>query len=229
MSQQAATILISAIRTKPDLVLCAATGNSPAGLYRQLTTEAIRNAALFRDLRLVKLDEWGGTQAESPHSCEYYLSEHLVGPLQVSADRYLSFRNDPEDPEVECKRVQTELNRIGPIDLCILGIGKNGHLGFNEPAAYLQADCHVARLSDTSMQHKMIEQAEERPAYGLTLGMGAIMQSRKVLLLISGAQKEAAVEAFLSGKISTALPASLLWLHPDVVCLIDDSSIGVES
>jgi len=105
--------------------------------------------------------------------------------------------------------------------LCILGIGKNGHLGFNEPAKYLNPYTHIAKLSAATLQHSMARRMSERPDCGLTLGMSEIMQSKKILLLISGKDKEATIDEFLTGKISTHLPASFLWLHPNVTCLFD--------
>jgi galactosamine-6-phosphate isomerase len=113
------------------------------------------------------------------------------------------------------------VEKEGPIDICILGLGRNGHLALNEPAEWLQPFCHVAALTEESLQHPMIADMESKPTYGLTLGMQEILHSRKIIMLVTGAGKRQVATAFLNGKISTSLPASFLWLHPHVECLVD--------
>ena len=109
----------------------------------------------------------------------------------------------------------------GPIDICILGLGANGHLALNEPAAQLEPQAHVASLSEESLQHPMIASLEQKPSYGLTLGMEEILSSRLIIMLVSGKGKKQIAELFLKGKVSTELPASFLWQHPNVECLVD--------
>jgi galactosamine-6-phosphate isomerase len=220
MSQQAAAVLLGQIGQKPNLLLCAATGSSPAGLYDQLAGKAVQDASFFNQLRVIKLDEWGGLPDAHPASCEYYLRTKLLEPLAITPDRYLSFHSDPPDPVGECDRLQAALEAHGPVDVCILGLGANGHLGFNEPAAFLTPHCHVAHLSEQSLGHSMVQTLQDKPAYGLTLGMADILRARKIILLIWGQNKQPVVEAWLTRRISTQLPASLLWLHPDVHCFI---------
>jgi galactosamine-6-phosphate isomerase len=220
MSGKAAALVIREVERKKDLLLCVATGNSPTGLYAKLVERANSDRAFFDQLRVIKLDEWGGIPANHPSSCEYYLRNKLLEPLAISSERYISFQSDPENPVEECTRMQAELDKKGPIDVCILGIGANGHIGFNEPAAFLEPHCHVAQLSGHSLTHTMVQSLSDKPTYGLTLGLQDIMQSRKIILLITGKNKQQVITEFLSGKITTQLPASLLWLHPNVECLI---------
>jgi galactosamine-6-phosphate isomerase len=220
MSENAASLVIQEIERNKNLLLCAATGNSPTGLYMKLVERSEKDKALFDQLRVIKLDEWGGIPENHPSSCEYYLQAKLLEPLRITPDRYIAFQSNPAEPTAECARIQAELDTQGPIDLCILGIGANGHIGFNEPASFLQPHCHVAQLSGHSLTHTMVQSLEAKPTYGLTLGIQDIMRSRKIILLISGKNKEQVIQEFLSGKITTQLPASLLWLHPDVDCLI---------
>ncbi len=227
MSRRAAAVLLDEVGKKPDLLLGAATGNSPAGLYAQLAGKAAQDPSFFNRLRVVKLDEWGGLPHAHPASCEYYLRTQLLGPLAVTLDRYLSFQSQPPDPVRECARLQAALAAQGPIDVCILGLGANGHLGFNEPAAFLTPHCHVARLSEPSLGHSMVAALPEKPAYGLTLGMADILQARKIILLIWGQNKQPVVDAWLTRQVTTGLPASLLWLHPNVDCFIGRPEPGV--
>jgi galactosamine-6-phosphate isomerase len=201
-------------------LLCAATGNSPTGLYRQLQREYEQEATLFSRLRILKLDEWAGLSADTPGSCEHYLREHLLHPLQISPDRYFGFDNAAQDLEEECERVQKLLVQQGPIDICVLGLGANGHLGMNEPHEVLSPHCHVARLHATTSQHGMLAGLAKKPTRGLTLGMEDILASRHIIMLVTGAGKEAAKAKLLSGEITNRFPAAHLWTHERVNCLI---------
>ena len=229
LSLKAEEFISESIHHKKNLLLCAATGNSPTETYRLLADNYRKNPALFSQIRVIKLDEWGGIQPEQEGSCELYLQNHLLQPLQIPEDRYIGFNSNPENPQEECKRISNLLEEEGPIDLCILGLGSNGHLALNEPADFLHAECHVAQLAPTSLKHKMTSGMNRKPAYGLTLGMADILHSKKILILITGAGKSKMTRELLSRKISSKLPASFLWLHPDVLCLIDRETVEPES
>lgn len=224
LSLKAKEIITSEIRQHKALTLCAATGGSPTRMYALICEEGQRHPEDFAQLTVLKLDEWGGIPMEHPGTCESYLQQHLIQPLRITPDRYIAFQSNPQDPEAECDRIQQQLEARPPIDVCILGIGMNGHLALNEPGDVLTPQCHVARLSERSMQHPMIADAAEKPTYGLTLGMADIFRSRLILLLINGVKKHAITQDFLRQQISTQLPASFLWLHPNVVCLIDQEA-----
>ena len=223
MCKTAASLVWKEIERKPKLLLCTATGSSPEGLYRELATMADSNKDLFRMLRILKLDEWGGIPENHPVSCEYFLKKKLLGPLDIPQERYISFASDSDDPETECKRIRNEIKRKGPIDICILGLGRNGHLGLNEPAPKLEPFCHVAALSAESLLHPMIASLEQKPEYGLTLGLKEILDSRLIIMLVSGKEKKHIAEKFLEGSVTTELPASFLWQHPQVECLVEQS------
>ena len=176
-------------------------------------------------LRILKLDEWGGVPMTDPQSCEVYLQENLIKPLGIEEENYISFQSDSEVPADECKRIQEYLEEQGPIDLCIVGIGLNGHVALNEPADVLQPHCHVQELSEKSLSHPMAVGMEVKPTYGLTLGMVDILNSKQLILLISGANKAEITKEFMTKKITTSLPASLLWLHPNALCLCDQDAL----
>ncbi len=229
LSLRAKEIVVEALERKGDLTLCAATGGSPTRMYEALVEEAGRKPALFDRMTVLKLDEWGGIPMDHPGTCETYLRQNFVGPLGIPAERYIAFDSDPEDPEKECARLQAILDQRPPIDICVLGIGMNGHIALNEPAPKLHAGCHVARLSEKSLKHPMIADEERKPGYGLTLGMADIFRSRHILLLINGEKKREIARAFLRREITTELPASLLWLHPNVTCLIDEAAAGEQA
>jgi galactosamine-6-phosphate isomerase len=221
----ASDLIIDAVQQKNDLLLCTATGNSTTKTYKELVNK--KDLYSCEHVRIIKLDEWGGIPMESPATCESYLHLNLLNPLKIIPRHYFGFESHAEDPEKECIRMQHILQHEGPIDLCILGIGLNGHIAFNEPSPVLEPFCHTARLSPSSLNHKMIKDIKDQPTYGLTLGLADILLSRKILLLISGQSKAEITRDLMKKKITTSLPASLLWLHPEVYCLCDKEAYSL--
>jgi len=221
MSREAAERIVAALEAKPDLLLCAAGGSTPLRTYQLLAEHHTRSPHSFRSLRVVKLDEWGGMAMNEPGSCEDQLRTHLVGPLGLCDDRYVGFNSQPADGEAECRQICSRLAVEGPIDLCVLGLGSNGHIAMNEPAASLQPSAHVARLTDATLAHSMLANSKSRPAFGLTLGMAEILASHEILLLVSGASKREPLRRLLQRNITTEFPASFLWLHRNWTLLGD--------
>lgn len=221
LSQRANAIIVEEISNKKNALLCAATGDSPTKTYELLANEYHHQPELFSQLNIIKLDEWGNIPMDNPNTCESYLQQHLIKPLQIPDSRYISFLSNPIDPQLECTRIQNKLSKHGTIDLCILGLGMNGHIALNEPAEFLKANCYVAELSDKTLQHPMAARMHRKPTFGLTLGMADILQSKKIILLIHGGHKKTITKEFLSRRITTSLPASLLLLHQNTICLVD--------
>jgi galactosamine-6-phosphate isomerase len=187
--------------------------------------EMIKDKAIYASMRVIKMDEWGIIPINHPDSCETYLKKHLLGPLDIADDRYTTFDTAPELIEGECKRLGQFIQSNGPLDICILGVGKNGHIAFNEPSEALNPDFHKAILADSTIAHDPALSAGLEPAYGLCVGMEGIMQSKKIIFLITGKGKQEAVKRIMERKIGTDCPASFLWMHPNVECLIDSSAI----
>lgn len=225
MSHLASESILADIKLETRSWLGVATGNSPKKVYDNLGKLYNQNHDRFKNLGIVKLDEWGGIPMDASNSCETFIQKRILLPLKIPNKQYIAFASNPLDPQKECDRVQNEIDSIGALDVCILGLGKNGHIGFNEPAAFLQSKCHIATLSKVSMQHQMVESLSDKPTYGLTLGMGDIIKSKKIILLITGVGKDEIVKELLTSKISTYLPASFLWLHGNAECYIDSNSI----
>ena len=219
MSAYAGHIVLSELKRKKNLRICAATGNSPTGTYEFLARQYLNRPELFEKLHIVKLDEWGGLPDTNPGSCEYYLQEHLLSPLHIPNDRYTGFITNPQNASKECNRIQQKIENEGLIDLCILGLGKNGHIGFNEPDYHLQPFCHVAQLSEASQKHGMVKDLDIKPSFGMTLGMQNILSAKRIILLIYGTGKEEVRSKLKKKIITTQLPATFLWLHPKVDCL----------
>jgi putative deaminase/isomerase len=223
LSQYAANWLVARLREKPTALICLAAGSTPARTYELLAERGTLEPTLFNQCRFVKLDEWGALAMADPATCEHQLRTLLVTPLKM-VDRYIAFNSQAPDPAAECARIAAWLAQHGPIDACVLGLGVNGHVGFNEPADSLQPHAHVAQLAESSMGHAMLKRSRQQPQYGLTFGMADLLQSRRVLLLANGTRKRDPIEKLLSGRITTTFPASLLQLHPDVTLLCDSDA-----
>jgi galactosamine-6-phosphate isomerase len=176
-------------------------------------------------MTVVGLDEWLGLPRGHRGSCERYIREGILGPLGVPRRRYQGFRAGSRNREAEVRRLSLWLDREGPLDLTILGLGRNGHLLMNEPAEALRPRAHVARLAESTRAHAMIQGLRTPPRQGLTLGMADVLQSRAILLLVSGRAKRAALKRALEGPVRTRCPASFLWLHPEVTVVCDREAV----
>jgi glucosamine-6-phosphate isomerase len=225
LSQKAADIIASDLKVKKNLFFCAATGGSPTGMYAQMAKVKKSEPTLFDQMQVMKMDEWGIIPSSHPDTCESYLQKHLLAPLSIPQDRYLTFDPNISNLSAECARVEQEMEAIGPIDICILGLGKNGHIAFNEPADYLQRGFHKAILAPSTTQHDPTLNEGKEPAFGLCLGMSGIMQSKRIIFLVTGKGKQEAIKMILERKITTQWPASFLWMHGNVDCLIDRNSL----
>jgi len=215
MSRVAADRVLELVRRKPDSVICVATGASPVGVYACLAGHRDE----LQRVRILKLDEWGGLPMDDPSTCETYIRRHILGPWSVSDDRYEGFVSDAPNPEAECRRVESIIENLGGIDVCILGMGADGHVGLNYPADVLPACVH--RTDSSTLRHAMLDAALAKPTHGLTLGMADILRARAIVLVANGVGKADAVERLLSGELTPQFPASFLWLHPDVTCVFD--------
>jgi galactosamine-6-phosphate isomerase len=227
MSRAAAQHVAAALRAKPDTLLCLASGATPARTYELLAEAGRRKPALFGRARLTKLDEWGGLAPDDPATCQVYLQERLCKPLGIGRDRWFGWHSQPRRPQVECERIATWLATNGPIDVSLLGLGTNGHLGFNEPAAALQLGPHVARLSRTSLTHSMLGTTRGRVRFGLTLGMGDLLRSREIVLLVNGGHKAAQFRRFFKQQLTSRFPVSFLWLHPALTIFCDRAAAAL--
>ena len=224
VSQYASDLMVAQVRTKPNSLFCLASGGTPTRTYELFVEKALALKSVVGQLRTIKLDEWGGLAMDDPASCEHHLRRTIIEPLGL-ADRYMSFRSDTQDHVAECQRMASCLSENGPIDLCILGLGTNGHVGFNEPADFLQPHAHVAHLSAASLNHGMLNVSRSRPTCGITLGMADLLQSREIILLVTGPSKREALQRLLSNTIDTHFPASLLTIHCHVTLLCDRDAV----
>jgi len=224
MSRRAADFICAELERRPNLLLCVSAGGTPTRAYDLLASRCRSEPGLFRQLRVLQIDEWGGLTAGDPATCEADLGTKVLEPLGITRPRYHGFRTDAPDPEAECARIARWLAANGPIDVCILGLGRNGHVAMNEPADALTPQAHVAVLAASSLQHAMLKGLTKKPRYGLTLGMTDILRSRRILLLVNGKRKRLALKQLMKPRVTTRFPASLLWLHPDTTVLCDQEA-----
>ncbi len=224
MSSYGSQICVDFIKKKPNSLLSVATGNSTLGLYKEFKKYFISNTNFFSKIKVLKLDDWIlNSDSENLGFCEKYIRFNILLPLGISMDRYISFNANTSNPEAECLRIYNEIRALGSIDICILGLGKNGHLGFIEPGAPFHIKPYVAKLSKESQNHEMVSKHNTKYISGFTLSINQILSSKKVIILVSGEGKQNAIKDLLSGEISTNCPASFLWLHNDVECLINEN------
>lgn len=221
LSATAATLLTHVVRENPLAKICIATGSTPTQSYELWVKKMLTENIPTNRLTIIKLDEWGGLPMDHPSTCETYIREHIIKPLKLREDQFISFQSQPTDPQAECARVAKEIIRVGGIDLCVLGIGKNGHLGFNEPAELWSVGPHVVQLSVSSLSHSMLDGDNSLVQFGITLGIKNIRDARKVLVLASGEEKAAVIRTSFNGPVTPACPASILQELPQASIFLD--------
>lgn len=229
MSRQAARVVIRRLQQKPDLLLCASAGGTPTRMYEILAQRCQDQPGLFSDMRVLTVDEWGGLPAGHPATCKEDIRTKLMDPCHIRAARFCAFKTDSSDPGADCDRMSRWLAKNGPIDLCVLGLGLNGHIAMLEPADELPTLAHVAKLAPSSLKHPMLRGSGRVPAFGMSLGLGEIMNSAEVLLLVSGARKSPILHKVLRQAVATRLPASLLHLHPNAHVFYDRAAAALAS
>lgn len=218
MSRKGAQLMIDLILKKADANICLATGGSPKRMYEIFVEEVKRQGIDVSNVFFTKLDDWCGLSKDDEETCEYFIQKYILEPLAIHQKQVISFNLAEADYEAEARRIQRELAKR-PLDLCILGLGMNGHLGLNEPADYLLPYAHVTPLDEKTKTHSMLR--GKKVKYGITLGMGELMRASQILMLISGEKKEKAYESLMSQEVTSQVPASFLWLHSNCVMLID--------
>jgi len=221
MSKEAAAIMRETIEKNPNAILVFATGHSPQRAYQILVQGLIQDQIDISCVTFVKLDEWMGLAPENEATCEYFLQKEIIQPLHVKESQYLHFNALAKDINAECQRFRDAFALLPCVDLVILGIGKNGHLGLNEPAEELTIHTHIAALTAKTKTHEMLTHTKEQVSFGVTMGLQEIFCGKKILLLADGRQKAEMLQYYLGDKISTRVPVSLLKLHPDCTCVVN--------
>lgn len=225
MSQVGFQIVKKQLDEKPDLLFCVASGGSPSGLYKEMEKERQRSPEFCSKLRVIKLDEWGGLEEGSTATSEFDVQQKFIQPLEIDPERYFTIDPFTQNPKLACEEMEKIIQQEGPLDICILGIGVNGHIALNEPNDLLTPGFHICDLAESTLNNGMIKSLNQPPTFGMTMGMGNILQAKKILLLIAGSGKKEAFDKLMTQKITTQLPASLLWTHPNVDLIVDGNAI----
>lgn len=222
MSAAAAAIVAEKIQEKPDAVLLLPTGTTPLGMYRRLVKLNTEGGLSFARATFFNLDEYLGLSPDHPASYRVYMKENFYDHIDADPGRVHVPDGSAPDPQAECGRYEAAIREAGGTGLCILGIGRNGHIGFNEPGAPFDSRTRVVRLSEsTRLVNAADFEGNRAPEKAITVGMATVFEAREILLLASGANKANAVAAAIEGEVSEEVPASMLRRHPHTTFLLD--------
>ncbi len=226
LSREAAKIVAAQVIVKPDSVLGLATGSTPEGMYAQLAEMHAAGELDFSGITTFNLDEYYPIADENDQSYHYFMNKHLFSKINVKPENINILNGMAKNPQEECASYDEKIIDAGGIDLQILGIGQNGHIGFNEPAETLNAETHLTSLTKSTIEanSRFFEKEEDVPTAALTMGIRSILLSRKIVLLASGTSKHKVLKDLLEGGINTNIPATMLNVHSDVILICDKAA-----
>ncbi|MEE0927682.1 MAG: glucosamine-6-phosphate deaminase [Acutalibacteraceae bacterium] len=221
LSRKAANIIAAQIIAKDDCVLGLATGSSPIGTYDNLVKMYEEGDLDFSKVTSVNLDEYVGLDGESDQSYRWFMNHHLFDRVNIDKTKTFVPGGKVSDLEAEAKAYDKRIKELGGIDLQLLGIGLDGHIGFNEPDSFFTGETHVVKLHPSTIEAnaRFFSDISEVPTEAITMGMAAIMQAKKVLLIANGPKKKEIIEKAFFGPITPEVPASILQLHPDLTVI----------
>ena len=225
----AASLFAACVVAKPHAVLGFATGSTPVPTYEKLASLYQMGAVDFSGVTTFNLDEYVGLAHDHEQSYYYFMQDNLFRHINVPTERIHVLSGTASDPAAECVAYEKMIEEAGGIDLQILGIGRNGHIAFNEPADTFAPMTHVVELTESTIEanKRFFASADEVPRKALTMGIGSIMQARAVVIIATGEDKAEAVKAMVQGEISPACPASVLQMHPNVVVMLDKAAASL--
>ena len=223
MSRQAANILSAQVILKPNCVLGLATGSTPIGMYQQLINWYEKGDVDFSQVRTVNLDEYLGLAPTHDQSYRYFMQDNLFDHVDIDVEKTHVPDGSMEDAQAACDAYEQAIAQAGGVDLQLLGLGHNGHIGFNEPCDSFPVTTHCVELTESTIQanSRLFDSADDVPREAYTMGIGTIMKARKILLVVNGAGKAEIVRDVLRGPVVPQVPASILQLHPDVTVVLD--------
>lgn len=222
LSSAAAREIISVVAQKPDAVLCLAAGDTPRLTYSMLVKIAREECINFSSCTFIGLDEWMGITPDNEGSCQYFLRQQIFAPLNISDGQIFLFDALTTAPEEECRRIDNVISGKQGIDLMLVGIGMNGHIGFNEPSEFFSHYSHIVTLGDdTKAVGQKYFREQTTLTLGITLGLKHLMEAKVALLLANGSKKADVIKKALEGNITPQLPASILRNHKNGLIIID--------
>ncbi|MCI8294171.1 MAG: glucosamine-6-phosphate deaminase [Hespellia sp.] len=228
MSRKAANILSAQIILKPDCVLGLATGSTPIGAYEKLVEWYQKGDLDFSEVTTVNLDEYKGMDRENEQSYYHFMQDHLFGHVNISAESTHLPDGLAADSAQECARYDSLIRDLGGIDLQLLGLGHNGHIGFNEPGEAFEKGVHCVDLTESTIEanKRFFASADEVPKQAYTMGIQTIMQARKILVVVCGEEKADMVAKVFCGEVTPAVPGSILQMHRDVILVGDEAALS---
>lgn len=221
LSEIASDLFEQQIKQKPTSVIGLATGSTPIGLYNRLVERNKAGILTFKDVTTFNLDEYVGIDPNNKASYHYFMNEHLIDHIDIKKENTYIPEGHINDLETACHVYEEQIQKSGGIDLQVLGIGVNGHIGFNEPGTSFDSLTHIVELTQSTIEanQKYFDKPEDMPKSAITMGIKTILQARKIILLISGESKQDAFSRLRTGEITEDFPASSLHLHPDVTVI----------
>ena len=229
MSRKAANIVSAQVIMKPNCVLGLATGSTPIGLYKQLVEWFKKGDLDFSEVMTVNLDEYKGLSRENDQSYYYFMHQNLFDHVNIPVENTHLPNGMEPDSQKECKRYTELIQSLGGVDLQLLGIGHNGHIGFNEPGESFDKQVHCVNLTESTIEanKRFFASADDVPKQAYTMGIKTIMQARKVLVVANGLAKAKAVKAVVSGPVTPECPGSILQMHPDFTLVGDEEALSL--
>lgn len=228
MSRKAANVICAQMILKPDCVLGLATGSTPIGTYEQLVEWYKKGDLDFSKVSTVNLDEYRGLTHTDSQSYYYFMHEHLFKHVNIRDG--VSFVPDGTNPDAfaACAEHEAIIRKLGGIDLQLLGLGNNGHIGFNEPAPVFEKETHCVDLTKSTIEAnaRFFDSIEEVPTQAYTMGIGTIMQAKRILVIVNGEGKADIVAKAFWGPVTPEVPASILQMHPDVTVVADAAALS---
>lgn len=227
MSRRAANFLSAQVILDPACVLGLATGSTPVGAYELLAARQAKGDLSFRQVRTVNLDEYAGLGPEHPQSYRYFMQKNLFSHIDIQPSNTHLPNGLAPDPEAECRRYDQLIQSLGGIDLQLLGMGHNGHIGFNEPFDAFPLETHQVALTESTINAnaRFFDSADQVPRAAYTMGIKTIMQAKRILVVVSGADKAQITGRAFLGPVTPQVPASILQLHPDVTLCGDQAAL----
>lgn len=228
MSRKAAAIISAQVIMKPDCVLGLATGSTPIGAYKQLIDGHQQGDLDFSEVKTANLDEYKGLTRGNDQSYYYFMRENFFQHVNVKEGNTNIPDGTEPDAAKECARYEKVIHALGGIDLQLLGLGHNGHIGFNEPADHFPKDTHIVDLQESTIEanKRFFASIDDVPRQAYTMGIGTIMRAKKLLLVVSGKDKAKILREVLCGPVTPKVPASILQLHPDVSVVADKAALA---
>lgn len=228
MSRKAANIISAQVIMKPDCVLGLATGSSPIGTYKQLVEWYNKGDLDFSQVTSVNLDEYKGLSGDNDQSYRYFMNTNFFDHINIRKDHTFVPNGLEPDAGKACAQYNDIIRSVGGIDLQLLGLGRNGHIGFNEPSDVFEPETHCVDLTESTIEanKRFFASEDEVPRQAYTMGIKNIMQAGKVLIVVSGADKADALQKMVEGPITPEVPASILQLHKNVIVVADTEALS---